>query len=453
MKILIKNGTLVNSDKSLIADILIINDRISEISSNIATSYDFKVIDAKDKYVIPGGIDPHVHMQLPNPAGYSSDSFHTGSKAAIFGGTTTLIDFVTPSRGQSLTDALQTRIDEAKNAITNYSFHVSPVEWRSSTESEIKECLIKGFPSFKVYLAYQNTIGLNNNEFQQVLYTVGKLGGLVTIHCELGNEIEKTRNKFISENKTSVKYHPASRPTELEAKAVATTISLAKKHNCPIYIVHVSSEQSLNLIKEAQQTGQTVYAETCPHYLLLDDLRYIGEFDKTAPFVISPPLRKKADQDALWKAISNNTIQTLGTDHCPFNLNQKRFGLNDFTKIPNGAGSVEHRLELLFTFGVLTNKISINKLVDITSTQAAKIFGLFPQKGIITKGADADIVIWNPKVERIISSRTHKQNCDCNIFDGFKIRGQAETVIRGGEIIVENTSLSANVSKGKLIMR
>ncbi len=453
MKILITNGTIVNADKSLIADILTIDDKILKIASNIPVSDEYKIIDALDKYVFPGGIDPHVHMQLPTPVGPSSDSFYTGSKAAVFGGTTTLIDFVTPTRGQPLTDALQKRIAEAKDSITNYSFHVSPVEWQNSTKAEIQECFTKGYPSFKVYLAYKTSVGLNDYEFEQVLQTVGKLGGLVTIHCELGNEIEELRNKLISENKTSVEFHPVSRPAEMEAQAVEKAIKLAAKHNCPIYIVHVSSELSLNLIKIAQDKGQTVYAETCPHYLLLDDSTYSGSFDKTASFVLSPPLRKKSDQDALWSAINQNTIQTIGTDHCPFNFSQKKIGQNDFTKIPNGAGGVEHRIELLFTFGVLTNKISINKLVDITSTQAAKAFGLFPKKGIIAQGTDADIVVWNPKTERTISSKTHHQNCDCNIFEGFKIKGQAETIIIGGEIIVEDTKLSNHISKGKLVTR
>lgn len=452
MKILIKNGIIVNANKSEQADILISEDKIEKVAKDIKTDNNYHIIDANGKFIIPGGIDPHVHMQLPTPAGPSSDDFLSGSRAALFGGTTTIIDFVTPYRGQSMCDALDERILEAKKSLTNYSFHISPVEWRNSTESEIAECLKRGFNSFKVYLAYKNAVGLNDDEFENVLKTVAKEGGLVTIHCEDGDKVDELRNKFVSEGHITPEYHAKSRPAEFEAQAVQKSIELAEKYNCPIYIVHVSSELSLKYISDAQLKGQAVFAETCPHYLFLEDSKYIGEFKNTAAYVMSPPLRKKTDQEALWEAITTRTVKTIGTDHCPFNLAQKGVGIDDFRKIPNGAGGVEHRMALLYTYGVLENRISLNDWVDICSTQAAKIFGL-SQKGSINVGKDADIVIWNPDYEKIISSKNHYQNCDLEIFEGFKTKGLAEIVIRNGEIVVEDGELIVSNNTGKIILR
>ncbi len=453
MDILIKNGTIVNADKSERTNILISNDKIIKISRKIKDQEGFTIIDAKGKYVIPGGIDPHVHMHLPNPTGHSSDDFKSGSKAAIYGGTTTIIDFVTPNRGQSLQEAITARKMEAKESITNYSFHISPVEWRNSTEGEIKKCIDDGFSSFKVYMAYKNVVGLEDDELTKVMHVVAKNGGIVTVHCEDGDKIEELRRQLVAEGKTRPEFHPQSRPAQMESDAVKKVIGIAYQTDCPLYIVHVSSELSIEHIKKAQENGQKIFAETCPHYLLLDDSKYIGDFDKTAPFILSPPIRKRSDQTVLWKALQDNSVQTTGTDHCPFMLSQKKAGINDFRKIPNGAGSVEHRLELLYTYGVLDNKIDINKWVDICSTQAAKIFGLYPKKGKISEGSDADIVIWNPESEKKISVNNHHMNCDSNIFEGFGVKGIAETVIRNGEIIVKNRKLIDRISNGILLIR
>ncbi|MFK5855143.1 MAG: dihydropyrimidinase [Bacteroidota bacterium] len=439
MRILIKNGTIINSDSTIVADVLIENSKIFKIEENlVANSSSDKVIDAKDCFVIPGGIDPHVHMHLPSLAGYSADDFLSGSKAALHGGTTTLIDFVTPKKGQSLNEAIEQRKDEALESRTNTYFHVSPIEWRISMEDEIKNCFDSGFKSFKVYMAYKSSIGFNDDVLFNVMKAVGKAGGTITVHCELGDDIEELRNKFAEEGKLTPEYHPLSRLPKFEAKAVKKAIELAKRASCPIYIVHVSTKESLIYIKQAQASGQAVIAETCPQYLLLDDSKYLGDFNQTAPYVMSPPLRKKADNNELWKAIADGTIKTIGTDHCPFTLKQKENGKNDFRSIPNGAGGVEHRLTLLYTYGVLTGKISINQFVALTSTNTAKIFGLYPAKGIIAVGSDADIVIWDKHKEKIISVKSHHSNCDINIYNGTKTVGLPKIVIKNGEIVVSN---------------
>jgi dihydropyrimidinase len=453
MRILVKNGTIVTSTEEYNSDIYISDGRITRIEPEIPFSYDDKVIDATGYYVFPGGIDPHVHMHLPSPAGYSSDDFYTGSRAALFGGTTTLLDFVTPEKGQSLSEALRLRKKEARDSFTDYSFHVSPVEWRETTEQEVQECIREGITSFKVYMAYKDTIGLNDDDLFKVMKMVGQAGKLVTIHCESGDEIEKLRNRYFEERHFEPEYHALSRPASLEAYAVKKAIDMANRANCSLYIVHVSAKESLEYIIEAQERGQKVYSETCPQYLFLDDSKYKGVFSETAQFIISPPLRKKEDNEALWNAISKDTISTIGTDHCPFNFQQKARGRDDFRKIPGGAGGVEFRLGLLYTYGVLSNRITINRMVDLFSTQPAKIFGMYPAKGDILVGSDADLVIWNPGSERIISAKTHHQNCDLNIFEGIKTKGNAFFVIAGGNIVVEKGKLTEPETRGKFIKR
>lgn len=455
MAILIKNGTVVNADSSFVADVLVKDGKVWQItpSFNAGDHKVLEIIDARGKYLFPGGIDPHVHMHLPTPAGFSSDDFYSGSKAALFGGTTSLIDFVTPLKGEKLCDALKKRKLEAARCLTDYSFHVSPVEWRNSIQDEVEDCIKAGITSFKVYMAYKDSIGLDDDVLKNVMQVVAKAGGMVTVHCEDGDEIEKLRNRFFNEGKRSPMYHPLSRPPEAEARAVKKAIDIAAAVNCRLYIVHVSSALSLKHIQKARQNGQKVFAETCPHYLLLDDSKYVGTFEKTAPFVLSPPLRKTEDNNALWQALENNSVQTVGTDHCPFTMEQKRLGVDDFRKIANGAGGVEHRLTLLYTYGVLQNKINLNRFVEITSTNSAKIFGLYPQKGIIAQGSDADIVIWNPENTKTLSSNNHHMHCDIDIFEGFEIIGVPEYVIARGKVIIHNGEWRGEEVSGNFLFR
>ncbi|MCP3931488.1 MAG: dihydropyrimidinase [Bacteroidetes bacterium] len=455
MSLLIKNGTIVTSEKTFKGDILTAKGKISKIGSHLTLDNPIgRVIDASGYYIFPGGIDPHVHMHLPTPAGFSSDDFLSGSKAALLGGITTIIDFVTPKKGQSLIEALKERKKEATNSLIDHSFHVSPIEWYKNSEQEIKTCIKKeGINSFKIYMAYKDTIGLEDADILKVMKVVGKSGGLVTVHCELGDEIEILRNEFVKKGKTKPEYHPLSRPAKMEAEAVNKAIQLAKKAECPLYIVHVSTNEAIRYINQAQQKGQKVFAETCPQYLLLNNTKYKGDFSQTAPYVMSPPLREPIDNQALWQALSEGIIQTTGTDHCPFLMKQKEAGIHDFRKITNGAGGVEHRLALLFTYGVLTNKISINQFVNITSTQAAKIFGLYPQKGEIALQSDADLIIWDPNKENTISSKTHHQHCDTNIYEGLKTKGSAKYVIAKGRVVVQDNEWLSDKLKGSFLKR
>jgi dihydropyrimidinase len=453
MKLLIKNGTVTGSSDTNVIDVMIHNGLIVRTGPGLAEDGADRIIDACGMFILPGGVDPHVHMHLPAAGGFSSDDFFTGSRAALYGGTTTIIDFVTPSRGESLTKALEKRKSEAGNSLADYAFHVSPVEWRDSTGDEIMECIKMGVTSFKVYMAYKKTVGLNDEDLFKVLSAVGKAGGIVTVHCEEGDEIENLRDRYYRSNHTSPLYHALSRPANLEAAAVKKAIDLAAKAGCPLYIVHVSSAESLKFIREAHARKQPVHAETCPQYLLLDNTKYTGTFEQTAPFVISPPLRTPGDNDALWDAITDGTISTLGTDHCPFTMDQKRAGINDFRMIPGGAGGVEHRLNLLHTHGLLTKRLNINQMVNLFSAEPAGIFGLFPRKGVIRVGSDADLVIWNPKHDSVISANTHHMHSDINIYEGMTVRGSPEYVIKGGDVVIENGILVSGARPGNYLFR
>jgi dihydropyrimidinase len=476
---LILNGTIVSPTNQRKADILIQDGKIAgiwsytdshwfgapamhEMYSSLLQVHHRKVpdslpeketlVDASGCFIFPGGIDPHVHLYLSTPNGYSSDDFFSGSRAALLGGTTTIIDFVTPRKGQMLLEALDIRKTEANGSMIDYSFHVSPVEWRNSLPYEISECVAQGITSFKVYLAYKNSIGIDDMVLEKVMHAVAGAGAMLTVHAELGDDIESLRNSLYAEGKTGPDAHPLSRPPEMEAGAVKKVIALSEQTNCPVYFVHVSTQMAVDLIRDAQKRGQRVYAEVCPHHLLLDDSCYIGDFMSAAPFVLSPPLRKKADQEALWEALADGTIQAVGTDHCPFMMEQKMIGRNDFRKIANGGGGIEHRLELLYTYGVLNNRISINRFADIISGQPAKLFGLYPAKGALDPGSDAGLVIWNPEFEKTISCKNHHQHCDHNMYEGMGVKGRAEYVIARGEMVVANGELAGRPA-GQFLFR
>ncbi len=455
MEILIKNGLIVNAQDSVHTDLRIIDQIIDEIGQNLEPRFDSAtIIDATNRTLFPGGIDPHVHMHLPFGQGFSSDDFVTGSRAALFGGTTTLLDFVTPHKKQSLTEALQIRKGEATGCFTDFSFHVSPVDWHDGIANELEACKTTyGITSFKVYMAYKDSIGLDDNILLKVMQEIGRLGGMVMVHAEMGDEIEVLRNQLIASGKTSPEFHPLSRPAALETAAVERIIGLSKKTGCPVYIVHLSAKSSLEAAVEARKMGVKLFVETCPQYLLLNDDKYKGDFNQTAAYVMSPPLRTKNDNNALWQGLATGEIQTIGTDHCPFTLKQKSAGKHDFRLIPNGAGGVEHRMSLLFSEGVLKNRISLEQFVGLTSTHAARIFGLYPAKGLLAVGSDADVVIWNPTKKQTISTRSHHQNCDLNIYEGTETTGAPEIVIKSGKIVVKNDQFLQTVGQGKFLAR
>ncbi len=454
--LLIINGTLVSPEKNIREDLVIDQGKI--ISRGILDPAEYPgytVLDADGKIIFPSAIDPHVHLALPTPAGPSSDDFITGSKAAIAGGTTCIMDFVTPHRGQSLIEALHARKAEAASSLVDHRLHLGISGWHENIETEIRSCIEEeGIRSFKTYLAYRESIGISLSELERVMRIVGPAGGLVMVHCEDGEMISGLQQEYLSKGLTDARYHALSRPPETEIRAIQRVIELSAKTGCPAYIVHISTGEGAEAVRQAKKSGLKIFAETCIQYLMLNDSVYDETLDnmKVLPYVISPPIRAEKDRQQLWQGLADGTFDTVATDHCPFNLHgQKDKGINDFTKIPNGAGGIEFRLPLLYTYGVLTKKITINQFVSLVSSRPAEIFGLSGRKGRLDPGFDADIVIWDPDFEGFISAKNQFQRCDSNIYEGMKIRGRAETVISNGEIALQKGVLKAGKHKGKFL--
>ncbi len=439
-RLLIRHAHIVNADKSFESDILVSNGIIRRLAKGIRNKdhAPLREIDARGLMVFPGGVDPHVHMMLPTMAGPSSDNFATGSRAALMGGTTTILDFVTPTRGMPLSQALRSRQQEAAGCMTDYSFHVSPVEWHENMPGEIEACVRAGLPSFKLYMAYKETVGMDETSIKQAMQAAGKAGGMVLVHCEEGGQIDSLRHSLAGSGVLSPHAHVLSRPPETESRAVARAISMAGETSCPLYIVHVSTAESIGHIREARTKGQEVWGEVCPHHLLLDVDNYRKDFELSAPCVLSPPLRSSAHRRALWQALQEGSIHTVGSDHCPFHFSQKALGKDDFRKIANGAGGVEHRMTLLYTFGVDTGRITVNRFAELTSAAPARLFGLYPKKGVIAQGSDADLLLWDTQAEQVISATTHFQNSDINIYEGIRTKGRPKVVIAGGRIVAED---------------
>jgi dihydropyrimidinase len=449
--LLIQNAQIVNAGATFTADILIDAGKIVEIASNIEQTEAIKnIIDAKGLITIPGGIDPHVHLALPTPAGNSSDDFYTGSIAALSGGTTTIIDFVTPSRNQSLVEAYQLRKRDAETSLIDYKFHMGISGFNEHTLPDIANCIQKeGITSFKTYLAYRNTIGIDYISLEKIMRQLSSTNAVLMIHCEDGDEIQALQNDFILNGNTSPLYHALSRPEKVESDAVAKVLELAQSTKCKTYLVHISSKNSIKQIADYKKISE-VFAETCPQYLFLDKDNYNKPLPDSLKYVISPPLRDKESMDALWENISSGIVDVISTDHCPFNtFGQKDKGQNNFTRIPNGAGGIEYRLPLLYTYGVLQNRITLQRFVELTSTHAAKIFGLYPQKGILAVGSDADIVLWDPHIESAIDKNTQYQRCDSNIYEGKQVKGAPAYVITNGKIAFKEGKLQNKDLRGR----
>ena len=454
---LIKNGHVITAVDSFRGDILVSNGKIRLLGKHLEViEPKAKIIDATGLLVLPGGIDPHVHMELPIGGGFfSADDFETGTRAAIAGGTTSIIDFVTPEPGQSLVEALNMRKEVAQKSLCDYGLHMSITSWNENIPAEMQRCVKKeGIPSFKVYMAYKETIGLDDKYIMMVMDTAAKLKARVMIHCDYDEIIRYLQNEFISGGKTDPRYHRLSHPMEAEENAVFRAILMARVTGCSLYIAHLSSGHALLNIAETLSKKLNIVVETCPHYLLLDNAEYERPGFDGAAFVMNPPLRTETDIMLLWKALENNRIHVVATDHCPFNMKDRmKLGLHDFTKIPNGVGGVEHRMALLYTYGVLEKRISLNRWVALTSTLPARILGLYPRKGALVNGADADILLWDPHPESFISAQTHLQNCDSNIYEGFQIKGKPYMVMINGQIAYHDGCIQIETGAGHYLYR
>jgi len=457
VKILIKGGQIVTAIDSYVADILIEDSTIAVIGRNLETivpSPD-KTIDANGKLVIPGGIDPHTHLDLPFGGTSSSDDFETGTRAAAFGGTTTIIDFAVQYHGQGLNQALDIWFAKAEGKATiDYGFHLIVTDLPDQRLPELGGLINQGVSSFKLFMAYPGVFLVDDATIFKAMSVAAEKGGLICMHAENGVVIDVLIKRALAEGKTAPKYHALTRPTRAEAEGVHRAIAIAEMANSPVYIVHLSCYDALKEVQAARDLGLPAFAETCPQYLFLDYSYYEQEGFEGAKYVMTPPLRDKSNQEQLWKGLRGNDLQVISTDHCPFCFKeQKELGRGDFSKIPNGGPGVENRMSLIYDGGVVQNRISLNRFVELTSTAAAKIFGLFPKKGTIAVGSDADIVIFDPNREQTISAKTHHMRVDYNAYEGRTVRGVTETVLSRGNVIVENGSFKGKAGDGKFLKR
>jgi dihydropyrimidinase len=454
MTTLIKNGRIVTAVDDYNADILIDGGIIVTIGKSIEANAD-KVIDARGRLVIPGGIDPHTHMELPFGGTAASDTFETGTIAAAYGGTTTIIDFAVQGKGQSLkqaVDAWHAKAD-GKTSI-DYGFHLICTDLPDERLPEMKSMIDEGISSFKLFMAYPGVFLVDDATIFKAMGMAGENGGLICMHAENGVVIDAIVKKALAEGKTAPKYHALTRPTKAEAEGVHRAIALAEMAGSSVYIVHLSCDDSLQEVTRARDMGINAYAETCPQYLFLDYSVYEQPGFEGAKYVMTPPIREKWNQEALWRGLKFNDLQVVATDHCPFCMKeQKELGKTDFSKIPNGGPGVENRMSLVFNGGVAEGRISLNRFVEITSTAAAKIFGLFPRKGTIAVGSDADIVIFDPNEEMTISAKTHHMNVDYSCYEGWRVKGVTKTVLSRGEVVIEEGKYVGKPGKGQFLKR
>ncbi|MEE6451642.1 dihydropyrimidinase [Gottfriedia acidiceleris] len=455
MKKIIRNGTIVTATDTYKADILIEEDKISAIGLNLNQT-DSEVIDASGHYIFPGGVDPHTHLDMPFGGTVTKDDFETGTIAAAFGGTTTIIDFCLTNKGEPLQKAIETWHEKSKNkAVIDYSFHLMIGEINDEVLKELPRVIEnEGITSFKVFMAYKNVFQADDATLYRTLLAAKEYGALVMVHAENGDVVDHLINQALDEGKTEPIYHALTRPPEVEGEATGRAATLTGLANSQLYVVHVTCAEAVEKITEARNSGIDIWGETCPQYLVLDQSMLEKSDFEGAKYVWSPPLREKWNQDVLWNALKNGNLQTLGSDQCSFDFKgQKDLGRDDFSKIPNGGPMIEDRVSILFSEGVKKGKISLNQFVDISSTRSAKLFGLYPQKGTIAVGSDADLVIFDPNCKRTISSETHHMAVDYNAFEGMEVTGEPVSVLVRGEFVIREKQFVGNAGSGEYLKR
>jgi len=454
VKTLIRNGRIVTAQDDYQADLLIDGEVISAIGRSLKTEAG-QVVDATGLLVLPGGVDVHTHLDMPFGGTVSSDDFETGTRAAAYGGTTTLIDFAIQSKGQSMRTAFTTweRKAEAKATI-DYSFHMIVTDLPDAGIEEMNSLIRDGVTSFKLFMAYPGVLMVDDGTIFKAMKNASRYGGLVCMHAENGSVIDLIVKEALAQGKTAPKYHALTRPTTAEAEATGRAIALAEIADAPVYIVHLSCAEALSKVREARDRGIPAYAETCPQYLFLSIEDYDRPGFEGAKYVFTPPLREKWNQEELWRGLAQDHLQVISTDHCPFCFKeQKELGRDDFTKIPNGGPGVETRLSLVYNGGVRTGKITLNRFVELVSTAPAKMFGLFPRKGAITVGSDADVVLFDPEAEATISASTHHMRIDYSLYEGWRVRGVPRKVFSRGRLIVDGDTFLGRAGAGSFVRR
>lgn len=453
MSLLIKNGRIITANDDYVADIFIEGETVKAVGKDLPFNAE-KEIDASGKLVFPGGIDPHVHLDMPFMGTFSSDTHETGTRAALHGGTTTVIDFVLQQQGHSLHEALDAWNGRARGtAVGDYSFHMAVTDFNEHTKAEIRQMVEEeGITSFKTFMAYKGALMIDDRQMTALMQEVKKQGGMVTVHATNGDMIDY----LIAQNKAAGNlaplYHYLSQPEVTEAEASGRFADIANYTGCPAYIVHLTCEGALNAVRNATRRNQKVFVETCIQYLLLDASLYERNFEG-AKWVMSPPLRQKKDQDTLWAGINQGLVNIVATDHCPFMWQQKLMGKDDFSKIPNGHPAIENRMELLYSEGVHKGRITLNRYVEVACTNPAKIFGMFPRKGTIAVGSDADIVIFDPQEKHVLSAATHHMNVDYSAYEGWELTGKVKTVLLRGQIAIDEGECLVPRGYGQFIKR
>jgi len=452
MSLLIKNGRIITASGDCVADIFIEGEKIKAIGKDLHMDAD-ETVDASGMLVFPGGIDPHVHLDMPFMGTFSSDTYETGTRAALHGGTTMVIDFILQKQGASLQDALKDwRSRSDNNCVGDYSFHMAVTDFNEETKKEIKHFIEEeGITSFKTFMAYKGALMIDDRQMIGLMEEVKAQGGLVTVHATNGDMIDYLVAKHRAEGKLSPLYHYLSQPEVTEAEASERFADMANYTGCPGYIVHLTCEGALNAVRNATRRNQSVLVETCIQYLTVDASLY--EREDGAKWVMSPPLREKKDQETLWAGINQGLVKVVATDHCPFKWQQKLMGKDDFSKIPNGHPAIEHRMELLYSEGVAKGRITLNKYVEVACTNPAKIFGMFPRKGTIGIDSDADIVIFDPNEKHTISSSSHHMNVDYSSYEGWEVTGKVKTVLLRGKIAIKDNECRIEKGFGKFIKR
>src|SRR5438477_459923 len=455
MTTLIQHGTIVTAGRTYGGDILIEGETIKDIAPALPAENAGRVIDAQGMLILPGGIDVHTHLDMPFGGTTSSDDFETGTRAAAFGGTTTLVDFAIQYKGQSLRTAFDTWMSKAsQRAVCDYSFHCIVTDLGGTQLDEMNALVREGVTSFKLFMAYPGVFMLDDASIFKALQTTAKNGGLVCMHAENGSAIDVIVQQALAEGKKAPKYHALTRPTTAEAEATARAIALAEMAGAPVYIVHLSCNEALEKVREARDRGLPAYSETCPQYLYLSLENMDAPGFEGAKYVFTPPLREKWHQEKLWQGLAKDTLQVVSTDHCPFCFKeQKELGKDDFTKIPNGGPGIEHRLSLVYTGGVHGKHFSPNRFVQLVSTTPAKLFGLYPRKGTIAVGSDADLVLFDPNHEELISAKTHHMRVDYSMFEGIKIKGSPKTVFSRGRAIIDSGKFVGRPGSGQFLRR
>ncbi|MGI9237033.1 MAG: dihydropyrimidinase [Woeseiaceae bacterium] len=455
MTILIQGGTVVNAEHSVRADVLCEDGIIVAVGEGLDTPKGATVVDAGGQYVMPGGIDPHTHMQLPFMGTVASEDFYTGTAAGLAGGTTMIIDFVIPNPQQNIMDAYRQWREWADKSVADYTFHVAITWWDDTVHKDMGTLVREhGVNSFKHFMAYKGAIMADDEILVNSFSRAVELGAIATVHAENGELVYRLQQALYDKGITGPEGHPLSRPPEVEAEAANRAIRIAEVLRVPLYVVHTSCRQALEAITRARNEGQRVFGEVLAGHLLIDDSVYRDpDFEVAAAHVMSPPFRPKESQEALWHGLQSGNLQTTATDHCCFCAEQKAAGKDDFRLIPNGTAGIENRLEVLWHHGVRAGRLTMNEFVKVTSTNAAQIFNIYPRKGSISVGADADIVVWDPAATKTISAKTHHQNIDYNIFEGMTVTGCASHTISQGRVAYADGKLDVERGAGRYVDR